>query len=186
MRKPVRSTTVAYVLKGFPRLSETFIASEIYRLERQGLALRLFILKRSAEPVVHSISNAIEASQVFLPQAEAISNIRSPMALRACRAFSKPLLRQSGATGTDAQRGVAGIRACRPRAQGNVGVAPQVAAEGVPAGGGAGRRVHDAGDVRHIHAHFCHSATTVAWLASIMTALPMSFTAHAKDLTARA
>src|SRR5207245_26347 len=37
-------------------------------------------------------------------------------------------------------------------------------------------------DVRHIHAHFCHRATTVAWLASIMTGLPFSFTAHAKDL----
>jgi len=39
-----------------------------------------------------------------------------------------------------------------------------------------------AGDVRHIHAHFCHSATTVAWLAAIITGLPLSFTAHAKDV----
>ena len=39
-----------------------------------------------------------------------------------------------------------------------------------------------AGDVRHIHAHFCHSATTVAWLASMVTGLPLSFTAHAKDV----
>jgi glycosyltransferase involved in cell wall biosynthesis len=39
-----------------------------------------------------------------------------------------------------------------------------------------------AGDVRHIHAHFCHSATTVAWLAAIMTGIPLSFTAHAKDV----
>jgi len=27
---------VAYVLKGYPRLSEVFITSEIYRLERRG------------------------------------------------------------------------------------------------------------------------------------------------------
>jgi glycosyltransferase involved in cell wall biosynthesis len=39
-----------------------------------------------------------------------------------------------------------------------------------------------AGDVRHLHAHFCHGATTVAWLASLMTGLPFSFTAHAKDI----
>jgi hypothetical protein len=32
---------VAYVLKGFPRLSETFIANEIFQLERLGMELRL-------------------------------------------------------------------------------------------------------------------------------------------------
>ncbi|HEV8169534.1 MAG TPA: glycosyltransferase family 4 protein, partial [Pyrinomonadaceae bacterium] len=37
-------------------------------------------------------------------------------------------------------------------------------------------------DVSHIHAHFCHGSTTVAWLASIITGLPFSFTAHAKDI----
>src|SRR6185369_8312708 len=28
----------------------------------------------------------------------------------------------------------------------------------------------------------CHSATTIAWFASIITGLPLSFTAHAKDV----
>ena len=41
---PERS--VAYLLKGFPRLSETFIASEIYRLEQAGLDIRLFATKQ--------------------------------------------------------------------------------------------------------------------------------------------
>jgi glycosyltransferase involved in cell wall biosynthesis len=39
-----------------------------------------------------------------------------------------------------------------------------------------------AGDVTHVHAHFCHSATTVAWLATMIAELPLSFTAHAKDV----
>jgi len=39
-----------------------------------------------------------------------------------------------------------------------------------------------ANDVKHIHAHFCHGATTVAWFVSLITGLPFSFTAHAKDL----
>jgi glycosyltransferase involved in cell wall biosynthesis len=43
-------------------------------------------------------------------------------------------------------------------------------------------RVLDAPRVTHLHAHFCHGATTVAWLASVMTGVPFSFTAHAKDL----
>jgi glycosyltransferase involved in cell wall biosynthesis len=42
--------------------------------------------------------------------------------------------------------------------------------------------VLDSPEVRHLHAHFCHGATTVTWLASLMTGLPFSFTAHAKDI----
>jgi len=37
-------------------------------------------------------------------------------------------------------------------------------------------------DVRHLHAHFCHGTTTVAWLTSMITGVPFSFTAHARDL----
>jgi glycosyltransferase involved in cell wall biosynthesis len=44
------------------------------------------------------------------------------------------------------------------------------------------RFVLEAGDVRHIHAHFSHGATTVAWFVSLITGLPFSFTAHAKDI----
>ena len=40
---------VAYVLKGYPRRSELFIASEIWRLEQLGVPLRLFVLKPSDE-----------------------------------------------------------------------------------------------------------------------------------------
>ena len=43
-------------------------------------------------------------------------------------------------------------------------------------------RVLDAPDVRHLHAHFAHGATTVAWLAAMITGLPFSFTAHATDI----
>jgi glycosyltransferase involved in cell wall biosynthesis len=37
-------------------------------------------------------------------------------------------------------------------------------------------------EVYHLHAHFSHGATTVTWLASLITGLPFSFTAHAKDI----
>jgi len=36
--------------------------------------------------------------------------------------------------------------------------------------------------VAHIHAHFCHTPTSVALFASELTGLPFSFTAHAKDI----
>ena len=37
--------TIAYVLKGYPRLTDTFITSEVYRMEQQGLRLRVFVIK---------------------------------------------------------------------------------------------------------------------------------------------
>jgi glycosyltransferase involved in cell wall biosynthesis len=37
-------------------------------------------------------------------------------------------------------------------------------------------------DVRHLHAHYAHGSATVAWLASLITGIPFSFTAHAKDV----
>ncbi|HFE48868.1 MAG TPA: colanic acid biosynthesis glycosyltransferase WcaL [Chromatiaceae bacterium] len=40
------------------------------------------------------------------------------------------------------------------------------------------RRQH----VGHLHAHFCHGATTVALFASRLSGIPFSFTAHAKDI----
>jgi glycosyltransferase involved in cell wall biosynthesis len=43
-------------------------------------------------------------------------------------------------------------------------------------------RVLEAPTVRHLHAHFCHGATTVTMFASELTGLRYSFTAHAKDI----
>ena len=40
-----RSRAVGYVLMGFPRVSETFIASELHRVERAGVRVRLFVIK---------------------------------------------------------------------------------------------------------------------------------------------
>ena len=42
--------------------------------------------------------------------------------------------------------------------------------------------VQRAGDVGHLHGHFCHGVATITWFASRLTGLPFSFTAHAKDI----
>ena len=40
---------VAFVLKGYPRLSETFIAQEIAALERRGLDILIVSLRKPAD-----------------------------------------------------------------------------------------------------------------------------------------
>ena len=42
----------------------------------------------------------------------------------------------------------------------------------------------DAPEVRHLHAHFAHGTTTIAWHAATITGLPFSFTGHARDIYA--
>ena len=58
---------VAYILKGYPRLSETFISNEIYLLEQMGLPLRIFSLKPPEEKKRHAIVERIRAAVTFLP-----------------------------------------------------------------------------------------------------------------------
>ena len=62
--------SVAYILMGFPRVSETFIASEIHRVERAGVPLRLYVIKPVEEREQghdHPVLNAIQATPVYLP-----------------------------------------------------------------------------------------------------------------------
>ena len=50
MRRPV-----AVVVKGWPRLSETFIAQEILALERRGIDLVIVSLRRPTDRFTHPI-----------------------------------------------------------------------------------------------------------------------------------
>ena len=65
--------TVAYILKGYPRISETFITSEIYRLEQLGMKLRLAVIKEGDEVGANGISNRIQAHPNYLPQTSSLS-----------------------------------------------------------------------------------------------------------------
>jgi hypothetical protein len=74
---PMRRT-VAYVVKGYPRLSETFIASEIYRLEQAGTPLRLFVLKPVEEherAAPHAVVRRIQARPIYLPATSGFSGV---------------------------------------------------------------------------------------------------------------
>lgn len=181
---PDAAGSIAYVLKSFPRLSETFIASEIYRLERRRVPLRLFVIKRSHEPFAHSIVDAIRAPRVHLPDAGPISSVALVrwLAVHALR-FIGPLGRQMRRHPIRTARAAATAFGHAVRARKGRWAFPRTSTlkEFLQAAALADAIV-TAGDVRHVHAHFCHSATTVAWLAAMMTGLPLSFTAHAKDV----
>src|SRR5262245_6812729 len=64
---------IGYVLKSYPRMSETFIANEIYLLEKLGLKLRLFSILDRRDPQRHAVVDAIRAPVNYLPQVTSLS-----------------------------------------------------------------------------------------------------------------
>ena len=96
--------TVGYVLKGYPRISELFIASEIWRLEQLGLRLRLFVLKPADESAHHPVVDRIDATASYLPETTSLSGVGARQWLRDNVASFRPALgrvarRHGGAIG---------------------------------------------------------------------------------------
>ena len=202
--RPTRSASpakasVAYVMNGFPRLSETFIAHEIHQLEQMGLRLRLFAVKREDEAKVHPVVAAIHAPLAYLPKASSLSGTtlrawlaqnlpafwranaavaaRHPLRY-ACTLASALLMswryRPRGADKNESGEGAEG-------ALGGLRLRKVFIKEFLQAGQIADA-LHRAGDVGHLHGHFCHGVATITWFASRLSGIPFSFTAHAKDI----
>lgn len=153
---------IAVLLKGYPRLSETFIAQEIRALERRGLRLRLYSLRFPTDPSRHPVHDDIRAPVVYLPEYLYQSPRRVLAGLRACR--SMPGFRHGfNAWLRDLRRDPTPNRIRR------FGQALVLARE-LPAG------------VRHIHAHFLHTPASVARYAAMISGRSWSCSAHAKDI----
>ena len=58
---------VAFILKGYPRLSESFIAQEILGLERRGLDIQIVSLRRPTDTQMHPVHLEIKAPALYLP-----------------------------------------------------------------------------------------------------------------------
>ena len=59
---------VAVVLKGWPRLSETFIAQEIAGLEARGVTLEIWSLRRPTDKARHPVHDRVAGRVVYLPE----------------------------------------------------------------------------------------------------------------------
>jgi len=174
------SGKIAYVLKGFPRLSETFIANEVRLLTQTGLSLDLFSIKPGDAMAADHDLPAVH----YLPEVTTLSRTSLRDWMR-CNypAFSdnqKYWLRRH--PGRYIRTLVFALRcAFRYRQKAASWIKKSFIKEFLLATYIANEMDRDKSYV-HIHAHFCHDATTVAWMVSKLTGLPFSFTAHAKDI----
>lgn len=176
---------VAYILKGYPRLSETFIINEIHLLEQMGLTLRIFSLKPPEEKKRHAIVDRIRAAVTFLPATTSITE--TPFLRWLTRhlpdfaaAHWRLLRRRPGAYLRVLRYAILGL-SLQVSLQTGLRFKKSFIKEFLQAGLIA-EQVLAAGTIGHLHGHFCHGATTVTMLVSALTGLPYSFTAHAKDI----
>ncbi|XPV77611.1 MAG: glycosyltransferase family 4 protein [Desulfovibrio sp.] len=160
--KPV----IAMVLKGYPRISETFISNEILQLERLGFDIRIVSMRRPRESFCHDSVKRIKAPVVYLPSAIR----RQPVRLLKgnLKAFAKWPARYLRTLGQVL------LRFSHTRSKATLKHFFQ-------AGLAASDILSDPA-VDRIHAHFAHSPTSVALFAHSITGLPFGFTGHAKDI----
>jgi glycosyltransferase involved in cell wall biosynthesis len=185
---PLAEAEIGYVLKSYPRTSETFIANEIYLLEKLGLRLRLFSILKRNDPQRHAVVDATRAPVHHLPQVTPLSEMPFPAWLRrnAPKFFSSHWRLLKARPATYARTLLAAIRLAFKHHQGSWRQPETAFIKEFLQAGYIAQQVLATGSIRHLHAHFCHSATTVAMFASQLCGLPFSFTAHAKDIYVRA
>ena len=153
---------VAVVLKGYPRLSETFIAQEIAALEQRGLEILIVSLRHPTERRTHAVHAEIRAPKLYLPEylyAEVRRVLRAWWRVRRWPAYAEARalwLRDLARDPT-------------PNRIRRFGQALVLARE-LPE------------DIGRLHVHFLHTPASVTRYAAVLRGLPWSGSAHAKDI----
>ncbi|MEP6462640.1 MAG: glycosyltransferase family 4 protein [Frankiaceae bacterium] len=163
---------IIFIVRSWPRLSQTFVLDEILGLERLGLPMHIVALTAAHEAVVQAEVSSVQAPVDYLSERPerirvVADHVRQALVapVRYLRAVALALGRGERDEGYQtASRGQRLTMAVRLAAL---------------------TRAHSRGDGAvpvHLHAHFAHDPAAVAMLAHLLTGLPWSFTGHARDL----
>ena len=152
---------VLYVLKRYPRLSETFIVREIVELEHRGVVVGIDALLPPEAGPRHPMVNHVRARVRYLPRRP---HLIDAQALRAHLVVGL-------------RRPISWVREARRARRDDTW--RRFVQAGIVA-----RRVRRE-DVGVIHAHFATAAAEVAGHAAALAGVPFTVTAHAKDIYTR-
>lgn len=146
---------VAYILKRYPRYSETFIVNEILAHEAAGLEVEIFALRPPTDTHFQDAISRVRAPVNYV----AYSGVRAPDFWRTMDEVSEVLPdffsnleHAKGEEGRDVYQAMEVARLAKERG------------------------------IDHLHAHFGTSAAAVARMAARFSGVPYTFTAHAKDI----
>jgi glycosyltransferase involved in cell wall biosynthesis len=157
-----RQRRIAVVVKGYPRLSETFIAQELLALQERGIGLEIWSLRHPTESAVHPLHECIRAPVAYLPEylyreplrvvRGLLWSMRQPRFRTLMRVFRRDLRRD-----------------LTPNRVRRLGQAFVMSRE-LPA------------EVAHLHVHYLHTPASVVRYAALLTGRTWTFSAHAKDI----
>ena len=162
-----------YLVRSWPRLSQTFVVNEILAQERLGTRLDLYSLTRSGERLVQPEVQAVAAAVHYLdgrrrhPWLDALRD-HAIVARSAPLAYGRTLV--FAALRPQLARGYATLSTL-----GCLAVAVRL-------GAAIHRTRLEGAPIEHVHAHFAHDPALVALLTGRLTGVPYSVTAHARDL----
>ena len=150
----LESPRIGYVVKRYPRYSETFIVNEILAHERSGLDLDIFALRPPADTHFQPAIARVRAEVHYLNDQGKMTDFWSLLEAldRAIPGCVESLMAFHGEN----------IRVIFQGMQ----LAKAVSERGI----------------KHLHAHFATSAASVARIAASVAGISYSFTAHAKDI----
>ncbi len=146
---------IGYVVKRYPRYSETFIVNEILAHEAAGLEVEIFALRPPNDSHFQDLISQVRAPVHYLPaKGIKISEFWETLS------EAGELVPKLWAT----------LNKARHEDPHDIYQAVLLAREAQARG------------IGHLHAHFATLATTVAHFAAEFAGIPYSFTAHAKDI----
>jgi glycosyltransferase involved in cell wall biosynthesis len=154
------------VLKGYPRVSETFISNEILNLEALGFKVHIISMRHPREAFTHASVKQIKAQVDYLPSTIS-GNLGILIYHNLIWALKHP--------GRYFKAAGKAIR--RWRRTHKTATLKHLLQAGVVA-----NKCLPGKNIVHFQAHFAHSPTSVALFSSMLTGVPFSFFAHAKDI----
>jgi colanic acid/amylovoran biosynthesis glycosyltransferase len=148
---------VAYVFERFPSFGQTFCYREVAELERQGMAVQVYSIRRPANEPEQSWDQQIVGRVHYLPEEKAlVAEVDSALRKKAVSSEIRDAVQQWGRQ-SDFLRLYQAIY--------------------------IGLRMQQNG-LRHLHAHFAGMAARTAYWVGQFFGVPYSFTAHANDIFA--
>lgn len=148
-------TRIGYVLKMYPRFSETFVVTEILAMEEHGADIEIFSLRSPVDGRFHETLAQVRAPVTYIPQRSRAVDLWMMLG------------RSRAVLGESLDRHLADLLAH------DVSDACQAVELAVMARTRA---------LTHLHAHFGSVSATVARLAARLAGVGYSITLHAKDI----
>jgi len=146
---------VAYVVKRYPRYSETFIVNELLAHEAAGLDLEIFSVRPPIDAHFQDVISRVRAPVTYVPSDSAKAATLWHVIQQTAQILPGLWPKLAYAAGEDALDLLQGLWLA----------------------GEVRRR-----EITHLHAHFGNVAASVARLAAYFAGIPYTLTAHAKDI----